>query len=84
MVVPLVYNGTILPRKAPFWAFCGDFAGRATPAPSSPNVRTILQGYIKQAALQSEFSLFCFARLIAQLLQKNKKNSGCLFMHAGE
>ena len=26
-VVPLVYNGTILPRKAPFWAFCGDLPG---------------------------------------------------------
>ena len=27
LVVPLVYNGTILPRKAPFWAFCGDLPG---------------------------------------------------------
>ena len=32
-VVPLVYNGTILPRKAPFWSFCGDFAGRVTSDP---------------------------------------------------
>ena len=43
-VVPLVYNGTILPRKAPFRAFCGDFAGRSQ-LPNSPNFRTILQGY---------------------------------------
>ena len=26
-VVPLVYNGTILPRKASFWTFCGDLPG---------------------------------------------------------
>lgn len=32
-VVPLIYNVTILPRKIPFWAFCGDFTGRATSAP---------------------------------------------------
>lgn len=31
--VPLDNYGIILPRKAPFWAFCGVFAGRATSAP---------------------------------------------------
>lgn len=33
LVVPLVYNGTILPHKAPFWTFGGDFTGRVTSAP---------------------------------------------------
>ena len=25
--LPLDYNGIILPRKAPFWTFCGDLPG---------------------------------------------------------
>ena len=32
-VVPLVYNGTSLPRKAPFWSFCGDLPGLPCPPP---------------------------------------------------
>ncbi len=33
-VVPLVNNGTILPRKAPFWTFCRDLPGVPSPLQS--------------------------------------------------